>query len=126
MDTITTEEYLAHKARKQVKNKLGAVQKEYNGHKYPSIKEAAYAMNLDFRLKAKNDCLLRWERQVNFKLAVNGMHVTTYRLDFLEHNRDGSRIYVDVKGRRSGNAYEMFRIKKRLMLALLGIDVIEK
>lgn len=126
MDSITSEEYLQYKAKKPSKNKLGAIQVEYNGYKYASKKEADYAQKLDFRLKSKDDCLLKWEKQINFKLIVNGIHVTTYRLDFLETNKDGSKVHVDVKGRQEGTAYEAFMVKKKLMKALFNIDVIVK
>jgi len=72
------------------------------------------------------------ERQVSFDLTVNGVHICDYRADFVYEvpYSDGTmRIVEDVKPRgqafKKTPAYRMFIIKKRLMLALKNIEVIE-
>jgi len=108
--------------KKQTKSREGNVITEYNGVKYHSKKEAAYAQKLDW-LK-KDGEVLEWKRQVNYKLAIQGLLITTYRLDFLVMYSSGGVEYVDVKGRTKGNAYEMFKIKKHLMKIIHNIDVV--
>jgi hypothetical protein len=100
-------------------------------------KRARTVDNIVFDSKAEADryCKLRlldragmifnlcWQRP--FTLSVNGFEICTYRVDFdyLEDCTDGSRrhIYEDVKGVRTRD----YIIKKNLMKALHGIDIVE-
>ena len=60
-----------------------------------------------------------------------GKHVrtyrsVTYRADFVyTDNRDGQTIVEDVKGYKGGTAYALFKLKKKLMLYLFQIEVME-
>jgi len=72
------------------------------------------------------------ERQVTFDLTVNGVHITEYRADFVydvPYSDGKMRIVEDVKPRgqafKKTPAYRMFIIKKNLMKACHGIEVIE-
>lgn len=72
------------------------------------------------------------DRQVKFNLPVNGVHICDYIADFVYDvpYSDGTmRIVEDVKPRGKGfkktSAYRMFVIKKNLMKACHGIDVVE-
>lgn len=47
-----------------------------------------------------------------------------YIADFA-YTKDGTMIVEDVKGYKSGTAYELFKIKKKLMLFRYGITVRE-
>lgn len=105
-------------------SKLGNHPTEYNGVRYDSKTEACYARDLDFKVKA--GLVRQWERQVRFPLHVDGVLITTYVLDFRVSYADGHTEHIDVKGQRSGNPYQLFKIKKRLMLVVLGIDVLER
>ena len=60
------------------------------------------------------------ERQPRFRLEVGGVHVCTYVADF-SYWRGDERIVEDVKGVRTAT----FIIKKKLMRAIYGIDVVE-
>lgn len=104
-------------------NKYGNQITEYNGHKYHSKKEAAYAQDLDWKLKS--GVVLRWERQVKMQINIAEIKITSYICDFVVTYHDRVE-YVDVKGYKKGAAYEMFKIKKNLVLAVLGIEIIEK
>lgn len=99
---------------------------EYNGKKYHSTKEAEYAEKLDNLRHASDPAerVLSVEEQVRFKLDVNGVHVCDYILDFKVNYLDRVE-YVDVKGYRKGAAYRIFTVKKALMKACYGIEVLE-
>lgn len=48
-----------------------------------------------------------------------------YIADFTYYDKSGNQIVEDVKGYRGGTAYEVFKIKKKLMLQRYGITVRE-
>lgn len=77
-------------------NKYHSKQTDYNGIVYHSKLEAAYAQELDLRVKGKD--IKSWERQVKLDLRVNDIHITNYYMDFVITHNDGSREYVEVKG----------------------------
>lgn len=77
-------------------NKYGNKSAEYNGHVYHSIKEAAYARELDLRLRAGD--LREWKRQVPIELWVNGHKICRYVIDFLEIDKNGGEMWTEVKG----------------------------
>ncbi len=77
-------------------NKYHAKSSIYNGYYYASQLEAAYAQELDLRLKAKD--IKAWRRQIPLTLISNGMKVGTYRMDFEITHNDGSIEYVETKG----------------------------
>lgn len=59
--------------------------------------------------------------QVKFNLAVSGSLICKYIADFTYTNSDGHRIVEDAKGVRTRE----YILKKKLMKALLGIDIKE-
>lgn len=59
-----------------------------------------------------------------FRLVVNGIEVGVFEADF-SYYLNGVRVVEDVKGQRSGTPYSLFKIKKNLMKACLGIEVQE-
>jgi len=69
---------------------------EYNGVVYHSKKEAAYARDLDLRMKAGE--IKKWERQVRVPLKVYGVHICNYYIDFVVYYPSGEVEYVEVKG----------------------------
>ena len=97
----------------------------YNGHHYDSKAEANYARGLDF--KQLGGLVTSWEPHVKFELRVNDVLIGTYELDFRVHYADGHVEHIDVKGQRSTSSvpYKLFLLKKRLMKAIFGIDVLE-
>ena len=48
----------------------------------------------------------------------------SYLADFV-YIRDGEVIVEDVKGYKNGSAYNIFKIKRKLMLYLYGIKIVE-
>lgn len=122
---MTVEEAKKHKFK--VCNKYGASKTTYNGDVYDSKAEASYAQNLDLLMKAKSkaDKVVSWERQLKYPIIVNDQKICDYYLDFKVTYADGRIEHVDVKGYKKGQAYAMFRLKKKLMLAVHSIDIIE-
>lgn len=108
-------------------NKYKAKPKEYDGNVYQSTKEADQAAKYDLSKHAKNasERVVKVERQLTFDLAVNGIHICKYILDFRVTYADGRVVCSDVKGMKKGAAYNMFKVKKHLMKAIYGIEVIE-
>jgi hypothetical protein len=86
---------------------------------YDSKKEAEYAYRLDL-LKQVGE-VVKWYRQVRLPLDVNGQKVCTYIVDFVVHCNDGSIEHVDVKGYKT----DVYKLKKKLVKAVLDIDIKE-
>lgn len=64
---------------------------------------------------------IQWLRtQRSFKLVVNGVFVCRYRADFL-YIRDGRQVVEDTKGAIT----DVYRIKRALMKAVHGIEILE-
>ena len=94
------------------KNKYGAKKQTYNGYSYHSIKEANYAVTLDWRVKAKE--VKEWTRQHKLELRVNGQLICKYYIDFRAELTDGTIEYIEVKGFET----DMWRLKWKLTNAL--------
>jgi len=101
------------------KSKYRSVKTECDGIIFDSKREAAYYADLMLQIKAGT--VKSVERQVNFSLDVNGVHVCTYRLDFLVTMADGTMRYVEVKGYKT----PAYKIKRKLVEALYAIKVEE-
>jgi hypothetical protein len=98
-------------------HKYGAVPKVVDGIRFDSTAEADFYVKI--RPLEKTGVTI--ERQVNFSLSVNGVKITTYRADFILRWPDGTVEVYDVKGYRTRE----YEIKRKLMYACLGIDIIE-
>lgn len=64
-------------------------------------------------------------RQVPFKLVVHGHHIAIYNADFVYYRRnelgEWEKIHEDHKGVRTAD----YQLKKKLMLAVWGIALLE-
>ena len=94
------------------KNKYGAIKQTYNGYSYHSKKEARYAAELDWRVKAKE--VKSWTRQHRLDLRVNGELICKYYIDFRAELTDGSIEYIEVKGFET----DVWRLKWKLTNAI--------
>lgn len=94
-------------------NKFKAVGTNYNGWFFHSKGEAAYCMELDWRIKAGE--VIMYERQVKIDLKVNGVHITNYFIDFVVTMKDGTRVYTEYKGMATPD----WQIKWNLLNALI-------
>lgn len=60
------------------------------------------------------------ELQKPYRLDVNGVHICDYIADFV-YQRKGVRVTKDAKGKPTG----LYLVKKALMRAIYGIDIVE-
>ncbi|MCK5613028.1 DUF1064 domain-containing protein, partial [Candidatus Pacearchaeota archaeon] len=98
-------------------NKFNAKKTIIDGIKFDSKKEANYYQQLLLQKKAKNDSdrVVHIELQPRFDIIVNWKFIGFYKADF--------RVkYADNKG----SAYQLFRLKKKLVEATYNIEIIEK
>ena len=121
-------------------HKFNAIATEVDGHKFPSLAEAERYGQLKMMERAGE--VRNLKLQPAFDLKVNGMAVCRYRGDFQYERLAGKRreIYMvgsetmpgpvtedwqivveDVKGVRTS----VYLLKKRLMLAIHGIQIVE-
>ncbi len=106
-------------------NKYNAKKTEFAGEVYDSAKEAAYAAQMHIQKKTTGpDKVLKIEKQVRYDIVLNDQKICFYKLDFKVTY--ANRIeYIDVKGLRRGCAYQMFKLKKKLVEAQYGIKITE-
>ncbi|HEY6436557.1 MAG TPA: DUF1064 domain-containing protein [Ignavibacteriaceae bacterium] len=86
----------------------------YNGIQYHSKREAAYAAELELRVKGKD--IRAWDRQVKIDLSFNGKHIANYYIDFVLYHMDGLVEYVEVKGFETPE----WKLKWKMFEALYG------
>jgi hypothetical protein len=106
--------------RLKAPRKMRNVPSVVDGYKFASKKEAKRYGELKLLLKAG----AIWNLKVHPRFAIMcvGHHICDYVADFAyDDTLDGA--VEDVKGRQSGPAWQMFRLKAKLMLALYGIEV---
>lgn len=109
-------------------NKFNAKKTIVDGITFDSKKEARYYMQLKMLLKAKNikERVVKIELQPRFDIKVEGKQIAFYKADFRVTFADNRIEIIDVKGLKKGCAYQMFRLKKKLVEALYNIEIIEK
>ena len=103
----------------EVKTKYGNVKTEVDGIWFASKKEAERYQQL--RLMELANEIADLKRQVSFKLRVNGIEVCRYICDFQYRDKNGARVIEDAKGFRNA----VYRLKKKLMKAVLKIEILE-
>lgn len=104
---------------KQAKpSKYRNVKTTVDGITFDSAKEARRWNEL--RMLEKAGTITGLRRQVRFDLEANGRLICVYVCDFLYHH-GGKEVVEDVKGVRT----DVYRLKKKMMLACYGIDVQE-
>lgn len=106
-------------ASKPKRSKYRNVKTTVDGIKFDSKREAAFYCELKQREKAGEVYEVQLQRRYAL-IAPNGMLMATYVADFvLWDEREKRTRVIDVKGVET----EVFKIKRRMMLALLGIEV---
>lgn len=111
-------------------NKYNAKKITVDGKTFDSKKEANRYSEL--KLLEKAGRISDLETQVTFSLIPkqvddNGKVVEracTYKADFV-YKENGKKVVEDVKGYRQSGAYQLFAIKRKLMLLCYGIRVRE-
>ena len=116
---LTREQFKAISSKGK-RSKYGNKKKEVNGREFDSTKEAKRYQELLMLEKAGEITDLTCQRSV--ACIVNGMHVCDYLADFVYYcRRRKAMIHEDVKGHKT----EVYRLKKKLVLASTGIEVTE-
>jgi hypothetical protein len=93
-------------------NKYHAKSSIYNGSYYMSQLEAAYAAELDLRVRAKD--IVSWEKQIRVSFVIHGIKICDYIVDFKILHNDGSIEWVETKG----FVTDVARIKMRMFEAV--------
>lgn len=91
-----------------------------DGTKHKSLHEGKYYKRL-LLLKQAGE-VTNIETEVRYEFVVNGVFICTYFLDFRVTYADGHIEYIDTKS--TATVTNLFRVKKQLMLACHGIDVV--
>jgi hypothetical protein len=94
-----------------------------DGKRFQSKKEARRYGQLQMRQRAGEISGL--ECQPAYRCEVNGRHVCTYHADFRYFDRRaGGTVVEDVKSPATRKK-EAYRVKKKLVEALYGIEIVE-
>jgi hypothetical protein len=91
--------------------------------KYDSKKESRRAEML--KLLQEKRIIHNLKEHPRYDIKIGGLHICTYVGDFEYIDSDGIKIVEDIKGMRTGLAYRLFCIKRSLMKAVNGIDIVE-
>lgn len=108
-------------------NKFNAVRCQFDGETYDSTKELKFHQQLKNQMRAvdKTFKVTSIERQVRFDIAIAGKNIGFYKLDFKVTYADGKSRYFDIKGLKTGSAYQLFKLKKKIVQAIYGIVIEE-
>ena len=119
---MSMEQYLAHVAKNEKQQRGGskfrAEKTTVDGYTFDSKKEAKRYVEL--KTLQQFGKISDLKLQVGFDLHVNGFLVCTYRADFVYHEH-GQKVIEDCKGYKT----DVYRIKKKLINASLGVRIKE-
>lgn len=101
------------------RSKFGNCKTELDGFKFDSKREAARYSELKLLQLGRKISGLR--RQVPYECVVNGMLVCKYIADFVYLDERGDTVVEDVKGYRT----EVYKLKRKLVRAVHGVEIIE-
>lgn len=108
--------------RPRSRNKYGNVRTEAFGRVFDSKLEAArYA---ELRLLQRSGRISNLICQPEFPITVNGFKIAVYIADFSYFDSEGRQIVEDVKSPCS-KRIPVYALKKKLVLAVLGITITE-
>lgn len=119
MTRMSAAEYRAGKSKAEKPRKFRNEPIVVDGRRYASKREAAYCEELIQLEKAGRIGGLELQKRFEL-LGPTGEVICVYVADaaFWDHERDRFRV-IDVKGVETG----VFKLKRRMMRALKGIDV---
>lgn len=100
------------------RSKYGNKRTEYNGKIFDSAHEADVFRQIDFRVRAGE--LRGVACQVEFMLPGG----VKYRADFVTLKNDGTYDVIDAKSEATRKD-KVYRIKRRQMREVLGIEIVE-
>jgi Protein of unknown function (DUF1064) len=99
-------------------NKYGAKRTEVDGITFDSKREATRYQ--DLKVMQDLGLISNLTLQVKYDLVMNGIKICSYKSDF-DYEENGQRVVEDCKGMRTPT----YKIKKKMMLALHGIEIRE-
>lgn len=100
------------------RTKYGNVKVELDGHKFDSKREARRYQ--DLKLMEKVHQISNLVVHPRWRIFIKGQEICDYIGDF-EYEIDGCIVVEDTKGFRTA----VYRIKKKLMKAAYGIEIVE-
>ncbi len=109
-------------------NKFNAKKIIISGIIFDSKKEGLYYLKLLMLKKANKESerVINIALQPRFDIIINGKKIGFYKADFKVTYADKHTEIIDIKGLKKGSAYQLFRLKKKLVEALYNIEIIEK
>ncbi|HEY0108024.1 MAG TPA: DUF1064 domain-containing protein [Fibrella sp.] len=109
--------------RNKYGNKASTIVEDGVEKKVDSIAEGREYQRLCLRQLAGEKFTI--QRQVILHIIINRQKITYLKVDFVLHWDDGRIDYIDVKGKIKGKdqAWQIFRIKQKLLMALYGIEI---
>jgi len=99
-------------------NKYKAKRIEVDGIKFDSMKEAKRYGQLIILVRSGK--IKSFERQVKYRVEINGVLICNYIADFVVTHLSGNIIVEDVKGM----ILPIFKLKSKLMKAVHNIDIV--
>lgn len=127
-DRMSAQDLLAwrNSPRQRARRKYANVPTELDGHRFDSQAEARRWVELGMLQRAGEITDLR--RQVAYELIPAQVRPSggkerpcSYVADFVYRRRDGREVVEDVKGK----ATPEYRIKRKLMLHVHGVEIVE-
>lgn len=108
-------------------NKFNARKITCSDGTFDSVKEYKAYLQFKAQMKAvdKDLQVQSIERQVRYDIAIAGQKIGFYKLDYMVRYANGNKRYFDVKGCRKGCAYQLFKLKKKLVQSIYGITIEE-
>ena len=97
-----------------------------DGITFDSVKEASRWQELKLLEKAGESVGLNRQQRIELIPKTKLYKAVTYISDFVYFDKStGKTVYEDVKGMKKGSAYELFKIKQKIMYWRYGIEVKE-
>ena len=118
--TLSTRQLLTLKSGYKPRSKFRNIPTEVDGVRFASRAEARRYGELKLLERAGE--ILQLEMQPKYELMVNGIRVGRYTGDF-RYVEKGATVVEDVKSKASKT--EAYGVRKRLMLAVHGIEIRE-
>lgn len=115
---MSAKEYLQSIELKKSPRIKNTRKKVIDGIEFASTREARRYQDLAMMQSAKQIFELR--RQVPFAIEIKGIHCCDWVADFV-YLREGVRIVEDSKGHRT----EVYKLKKKLVEAYYGFQILE-
>lgn len=116
---MTAEEYQEAVKQQPKRGKFGNKRTTVDGITFHSQAEARHYEQL--RDAQQGGAISELRLQPRYRIEVNGMKICTYVGDFEFRDASGALVVQDVKGAVT----QVYRIKRALMRACLGIEVEE-